>query len=205
VKPDFDEIVGSDAEDAERLRQVHELLVLAGPPPELTPRLSRTPDVAGGGNVVALPRIPVTRRTTVLIAAAVAVLAIFGGGYAFGHAQGTTKGSAPLSVLPLRGTARAPRASASLEIYALRAGNWPMTLTVSNLPKLPAHAYYEVYLVRNGKPYLSCGEFTVAGGSKPVTVQLNAPYVFRHGDTWVVTKQLPGHETPGPEILRPAV
>ena len=198
MSPDFDEIVGSDVEDAERLRRVHELLVLAGPPPELTPRLEHAPTMQS--NVLSMPRLPVRRRTTLLFAAALVVLVAFFGGYGAGQIH---RSASPESLLALHGTTRAPGASASLEIFPLKAGNWPMTLTVENLPKLPAHAYYEVYLVRNGKPYLSCGEFTVDGGSAPVTVQLNAPYVFQQGDTWVVTKQLPGHEQPGPTILRP--
>ena len=38
--PDFDELVGTDLEDGERQRllRVHELLVEAGPPPELALR-----------------------------------------------------------------------------------------------------------------------------------------------------------------------
>lgn len=200
MSPDFDEIVGADVEDAERLRQVHELLVLAGPPPELTPRLERAPSMGVGSNVLSLPRLPVRRRATLLFAAAVVVLAAFFGGYGAGQIH---RSASPESLLPLHGTAGAPLASASLEIFAKQAGNWPMTLTVSNLPKLPPHAYYDVYLVRNGKPYLSCGEFTVDGGSKPLTVRLNAPYVFQRGDTWVVTKQLPGVEKPGPTVLKP--
>ena len=195
---DFDEIVGSDAEDAERLRRVHELLVAAGPPPELPPRLREAP--VAESNVLSLPRLPARRRTTLLFAAALLVLSLFFGGYLVGHARFSS--AQAVNTLSLRGTKSASHAFASLQIFPLRAGNWPMTLTVSDLPKLPAHSYYEVYLVRRGTPYLSCGEFTVAGGSIPVTVQLNAPYVFRPGDTWVVTRQTPGTE-PGKTVMRP--
>ncbi|HZS31709.1 MAG TPA: hypothetical protein VFA37_10665 [Gaiellaceae bacterium] len=198
MSPDFDEIVGTDDGERERLRRVHELLVTAGPPPELTPRLERTPSTQG--SVFWLPRVPAKHRTTLLFAAALVVLAAFFGGYGAGKIHRSTS---PESLLSLRGTATAPHAVASLQIFAKQAGNWPMTLTVADLPKLPSHAYYEVFLVRNGKPYLSCGEFTVDGGSAPLTVQLNAPYVFQHGDTWVVTKQLPGTEKPGPTVLKP--
>jgi len=200
----FDELIDADVpgEERERLRGVHELLVTAGPPPELTPRLRHTPDTEGRSrsNVVTLPRLPLKRRTLLLIAAALVVLAAFVGGYGAGQIHSSVS---PEAILPLRGTTGAPKALASLQIYALEAGNWPMTLTVKNLPKLPAHSYYEVYLVRHGKPYLSCGEFTVDGGSAPVTVKLNAPYVFKKGDTWVVTKQLQGNAKPGPEVLKP--
>ena len=40
--PDFDELVGGDdlpGPERERLQRVHELLVAAGPPPELPPEL----------------------------------------------------------------------------------------------------------------------------------------------------------------------
>ena len=40
--PDFDELVGNveEPDERERLRRVHELLVEAGPPPDLSPALS---------------------------------------------------------------------------------------------------------------------------------------------------------------------
>lgn len=196
MKHDFDEIVGDEPTggDRERLRQTHELLLLAGPPPELTPALRAGPTL---GMTLSPPRRRL--RPVLLLAAALMVAAIFVG-YSVGS---NTSGPAPVSTLPLRGTALTPHAFASLQIFPKQAGNWPMTLTVADLPRLPRHAYYEVYLVRNGKPYLSCGVFTVAGGTKPVSVNLNAPYVFRHGDSWVVTRELPGHSGPGQTVLRP--
>ncbi len=77
-----------------------------------------------------------------------------------------------------------------------------MTLDVTGLPVLPARSYYEVYLVRTGTPWLSCGTFAVAGGRAETTVTLNAPYRLRAGDVWVVTRQLAGAEGPGPAVLR---
>ena len=42
--PDFDELVGElEPEEEARLRHVHELLVAAGPPPELPPALLEAP------------------------------------------------------------------------------------------------------------------------------------------------------------------
>ena len=45
--PDFDELV-PDAEEGERerLRRVHDMLVAAGPPPELTPQMEAGPTLA---------------------------------------------------------------------------------------------------------------------------------------------------------------
>ena len=46
--PEFEELVGADVgqEERARLQRVHELLVLAGPPPELTPELETGPTLA---------------------------------------------------------------------------------------------------------------------------------------------------------------
>ena len=199
MNSDFDEIVGNEpmGGDRERLRQVHELLVLAGPPPELTPELRAGPTL---GMTMGKPRKRFLARPMVLLAAALTIAAIFLG-YSIGSGSSSARAQQTLS---LHGTTAAPNAIGSLQIFPQQAGNWPMTITVANLPALPQHAYYEVYLVRNGKPYLSCGIFTVDGGTKPVTVSLNAPYVFKPGDSWVVTRDLPGQKGAGQTVLRPA-
>ena len=97
-----------------------------------------------------------------------------------------------------------PQAQGTLEVWNSNAGNWPMTLTVVGLPTLPAHSYYEVYLVRDGKPWGSCGTFR-AGSSpeEPVTVTLTALYTLQKGDSWVVTRPGPGGAEPGQTVLRP--
>jgi hypothetical protein len=77
-----------------------------------------------------------------------------------------------------------------------------MTLSVVGLPKLPAHTYYEVYLVRDGKPWGSCGTFRVDGSSR-LSLTLNAPYSLEKGDSWVVTRPGPAGEEPGKTVLRP--
>ena len=41
-----------------------------------------------------------------------------------------------------------------------------MKLTVVGLRQLPPHAYYEVYLVRNGKPWGLCGSFRVGSSTR---------------------------------------
>jgi len=201
--PDFDELVGGEpaGEERERLRRVHELLVDAGPPPELAPELEAGPTLA-----MMLQRRPGhhRRRLALLAAAVVAVLLVFLGGYITGNRAGTSgAGVAPVRILGLHGTSLAPGAFASLQLQPVdAAGNWPMTLDVSGLPTLPARSYYEVYLVRNGTPWLSCGTFVVAGGRRETTVTLNAPYHLRPGDAWVVTRQLAGTTGHGPDVLR---
>jgi hypothetical protein len=202
VTPNFDEMVGSEltTEERDRLHRVHELLVLAGPPPELPPQLEHAPHL---GNVRVLRRPNMSRRALLLVAAALLAVGVFGSGYALGHGSGHI--AAPAArVLRLSGTAIDPQAQALLSVQSPSAGNWPMTLTVANLPKLPRRAYYEVYLVRNGKPWGSCGQFVVTNTSGAITVKLNAPYALRKGDTWVVTREMPGEHGPGQKVLTPS-
>jgi hypothetical protein len=201
--PDLDELVGLDVEQDERdrLLRVHALLVAAGPPSELPPGLEAGPTLAmtmGRRQ----PR-PVRRRVMLLAAAIVVVAVAFLGGYLAGNNGG---GLASAMTLHLAGTPTAPAAFASLSVEAAdAAGNWPMKLAVTGLPTLPAHAVYEVYLVRNGKPYAPCGTFIVAGGNAATTVTLNAPYRLHHGDSWIVTRVLRGEREPGTVVLRPTV
>ncbi len=184
LPPDFDELVGADVEAAERarLRRVHSLLVQAGPPPELSPSLEAGPTLA-----MTLARRPVRpRRRLLLLAAALAIVGLaFLAGFIAGNGG---NGASAAKVMQLTGTPAAPNALASLQIEPVDAGgNWPMRLSVKGLPKLPSGSYYEVYLVRSGKPWGACGTFKVAKGGATV-VQLNAPYRLRRGDTWEVMR-----------------
>lgn len=197
--PDFDELVGSEplGADRERLRRAHELLLQAGAPPELSPRLAQGPH---GEQSRVVRRRRVKRRAMFLVAAAAVIAAVFAAGYSVGRGGGPNAAGA----LALTGTAAAPHARATLTIFPAQAGNWPMKLTVKGLPKLPGNGIYDVYLVRKGERYLSCGWFAVAGGAKPLTVTLNAPYPLRRGDTWVVTRESPASGGHGTTVLRPA-
>jgi hypothetical protein len=200
--PNFDELVGPEVEGAERerLRHVHELLVEAGPPPEMTPELEAGPPLAL--TIGSRRRKMKIRRQVMLLAAAVAVLALaFLGGYLTGNTGGTSAAR----TLQLSGTPTAPHALASLQLEPKdAAGNWPMKLSVEGLPTLPARSYYEVYLVRHGKPWASCGSFVVAKGARGTTVQLNAPYRLQPGDSWVVTRHQGFTDSePGQIVLKP--
>ena len=202
TSPDFDDLVGSniDRAERERLRRVHELLLQSGPPPELSPEIEFGPTLAMtiGGRA---PRR--VRRSFVLLAAALSLVALaFLAGYVTGNSSNADAGH----TLALVGTKAAPDALASLRVEpADAAGNWPMKLSVTGLPKLPGHGYYTVYLTRNGKPWAPCGTFVVAGKTNATAVTLNAPYHLRVGDSWVVTKQVPGDHDAGPIVLRPSV
>jgi hypothetical protein len=191
LPPDFEQLIGSDVEGAERarLQRVHALLVQAGPPEEISPSMGAGPTLA-----MTMNRRPArVRRRVLLLAAAVAIVAFaFLGGYIAGNTKSSTSGK----VLQLTGTPAAPSAFASLQIEPKdAAGNWPMRLSVKGLPKLHGHWSYEVYLVRDGKPWGPCGSFQVATGQATV-VQLNAPYRLQHGDSWVVLRDRPGLRKP---------
>ena len=201
--PDFDDLVGPEVEQAERarLRAVHDLLVQAGPPAELSPELEAGPTLA----LTLQRRQRRGGRKVLLLAAALALVAMaFLAGYIAGNGKGDGLSSG--TTMSLVGTKAAPRALASLRIQpADAAGNWPMKISVTGLPKLPPHGYYTVYLVRNGKPFAPCGYFVISGPDRGTSVWLNAPYKLQPRDTWVVTKQLPGHHEAGPVVLRPKV
>ena len=195
--PDFEELMGDDLspEEAARLRRVHDLLVAAGPPPESPPALQapRTEKAP----IVFLPR----RRAGLALglAAAVAVVA-FLGGYLAGYNKG--EGFKTTSEIPMHGTAAAALASATINLGERdSSGNWPLRVVVRGLKPLQKGGYYEMYLTRHGKAVASCGTFGAHRGT--TEVYLNAPYVLRRFDGWVITRHLPGerHAEPGQVFL----
>lgn len=202
-EPDFDELIGAEtsAAERERLRRTHELLLQAGPPPELPPQLRKAPSFGRSGAVRLQPRRVVKRRALLLLAAAVSIAAVFAAGYGVGNHRGGSP--APVAALTLQGTSALPNAHATLEVWHSRSGNLPMTLSVVGLPKLPRGTYYEVYLVRQGRPWGQCGTFVVSStSSQPLTLKLSAPYSLQKGDSWIVTRAPFGSE-PGKTVLRP--
>jgi hypothetical protein len=197
--PDFDELVGDDLgdEERERLERVHALLVEVGPPPELSPELA-----AGPNPFITLRagrQRPRKRRAMLLLAATLALAAVFFGGYAAGNGAQGDESFTGARVIKLRATAAAPAALASLVIgKADRGGNWPMRLVADKLPPLPERGYYEVFLTRHGKPVAPCGSFVIHGGRG--VAYLNAPYELE-GAGWVVTIQRAGDRVPGRVVL----
>jgi hypothetical protein len=189
TEKDLRDLVGDDVsgEELARLQRVHDLLVMAGPPPELPPTLQAAPSVA--------QREPVTfswfgqRRLGAALVAGFALLLIaFGAGYLAGHSG---SGFDSVHTVLMRGTSSVPDARASIEVGKRdRGGNVPMILRVTGLPKLPGRDYYELYLTRKGRAVASCGAF------KSVT------YSFEGFTGWVVTRERPKTPHPGPWVMR---
>ncbi|HSC91898.1 MAG TPA: anti-sigma factor [Gaiellaceae bacterium] len=183
--PDFDALVEDvGGEQRDRLREVHELLLAAGPPPELPPSLEHAPGSAPRPAVRLMPR---RRLGAALVLAAALALAAFGSGYLVAARSGPDAGFHEDFALSMRGTGAAPEAAASLLVGEIdSAGNWPMEMTVHGLPELPSGQRYELLLTRGGRPAASCGTFVVHGTT---VVFLNAPYRLRRYDGWVVTRE----------------
>lgn len=180
MRPDFDDLVGTDLapEEHARLERVHKLLIAAGPPPEAPLELP-------------LEQWPPRRRGVLLaLAAALAVTA-----FALGAALVDGPGGRSLDFTEtMTGTAAAPDATASLAVYDLdAAGNWPMELAVSGLPAAPSGRPFELWLTRGGELAALCGGF-LTNESGAASVPLNAPYRFDEFDGWVIVEE--GSETP---------
>jgi hypothetical protein len=183
VSDRFDELVGEvdDPRERERLRRVHELLLAAEPPPDVPAAARRAPVV------------PARRRERVrplaLLAAALALVAVFGAGYLAGG-----RGPATERVIEMTGVGPERDATASIELLEQdEAGNWPMDVAVRGLePSRDRRDYYELWLTSDGEPIASCGRFVVGPGETRVT--LSVPYGLRRYDGWVVTRA--GSEEP---------
>src|SRR3954465_12938463 len=132
-EPDFHELVGDDlsTEEEARLRRAHDLLLAAGPVPELpagleepsTPRPS--PEQLGQDAFQLLPR----RRlgAALALAAAIALFA-FISGYVAGFSH---DGFAAQYSVPMHATAKAAAASAKVEVGKRDSrGNYPLRLEV---------------------------------------------------------------------------
>jgi hypothetical protein len=186
-KPDFRELVG-DLPEAERARleRVHELLIAAGPPPELPPALVEPDLDPRDENVEFLPR----RRAGLVLGIAAAVgIAAFLGGFLAGRAK---EPFTEVFKVPMHGTVQSANASATIRVgKADAAGNWPLKVVVRGLKPLPKGQYYEMFLTHGHKAAATCGTFRVAKSGD--TIRLNAPYNFRSFDGWVVTLERPGN------------
>jgi len=205
---EFDDLVDiDDLDEAEelRLRRVHDLLVQAGPPAELPPSLLRPPTEPAPAEVIEFPVHLRRRMGATLALAAAAAAAVFIGGYALGHSKAKPEHFSAARQVALRPvSAGTQSARGSIRIGAAdAAGNVPMLVTVSGLPKQAARGdYYEVWLTENGKRIAPCGGFRMHGST--TSVRLSVPYSLDRHDGWVVTTWKAGHKSAGPVVLTTA-
>jgi hypothetical protein len=201
--PNFDELVGNDVtgEERERLRQAHELLVQAGPPPELSPELEQVAWPEEALQPLGLFRAPRQRHRLPWVQVALAAAAVLVVGFLLGKALNQKSSSFTAThVVKMHGTNQVPRAFAAVALgRKSNDGNWPMLVTVTNLP--PARGgYYDLWLSLRGKPVALCGTFnTHLNGD--TSVRMSAAYNLTEMkfDGWIVTRQtggMPEKQTP---------
>ena len=197
-EPDFRDLVGDEGgpEELDRLRRVHDLLVAAGPPPELSPAVANPPEVQDSKVRAFRARRPVT----VLALAAAAAVAAFMIGYAVADKRTSFETARHLSMHGVGQLADA-RAQINIGTHDI-GGNYPLSMTVRGLPRLPRGGWYELLLSKHGRPTLSCGSFAV--DSRSETVRLSVPYDLgdfpKLFDGWVVTRHLP-NQTAAPVVM----
>ena len=205
--PDFDDLVGEDVppEERARLSRTHKLLLEAGTPPELSPEMDAVPWPDDSLQPLFGRRRTKGRRVLLLAAALVTAVVV---GFVLGQATTSTNSGSSIKAretVDLQGTPLARGALATLQLgKADDAGNWPMVLHVSGLPKLPKGGYYALYLTKGGKPLVSCGTINVSGAT---SVRLSAAYVLEafDKDGWVIVRQTPANNfRPNQIVLRAA-
>ncbi len=189
MKDRFEDLVGGvedlDPRERARLERAHELLVAAGPPPEV-PHALREPPAAEPVRL-----LPQRRRYTLALVAAALVAIAFGSGYLLG---GRSDDVQVFRNVSMAGVGAGVGAFASIEIQEQDAvGNWPMVVRVRGLRESRSRQdWYELWLTKDGKLADSCGRFIVGDGVTEVV--LTVPYGFRRYDGWVVTHR--GSERP---------
>jgi|SRR5689334_3552758 len=195
---DFVDTEGLAPDEVARLRRVHDLLVQAGPPPDLPPSLEETPH-AEDAEIVQFPLLPKRRWAVAALVAATLAAIAFGGGYAFGHSKGGPSAFKVNRIVAMHG----PKGAQGIVRLSGRdsAGNWPMEIEISGLPQQSSRvATYELWLTHGHKPVELCGAFRMTGGDS-TKVRFTVPYDLQGVDGWVVTRQPGGTRTPGPVVL----
>jgi len=201
--PNFDDLVGREVPDdeRERLRRAHDLLVQAGPPPELSPEQDAVPWPEESQQPFRKPR----QHRTLLLAAALATVAVLG--FVLGQSSGPKSSSSAFDsvrVVTLAGTSLDRNARGTLALGEPdQGGNWPMLLHATGLRQLPEGGYYDLYLTKGGQPVVLCGSFNVRDGE--AIVRFSAAYDLSHFDRdgWVITRQLPRKHQPTEIVLKP--
>ncbi|HET8651584.1 MAG TPA: hypothetical protein VFM13_03330 [Gaiellaceae bacterium] len=193
--PDFDELLEGveSAEERERLRRVHDLLISTGPPPELSPALAGVPPAPVEEEEPDMSWLPPRRFGAVILVGAALLGAAFGAGYLVGdRGSDPTPAATPADegtrVIALRPSDQNDTAGASVRLGRKdKDGNWPMTVTIRGLDQLEDGDYYTLALTKNGKPVVTCGTFNVAPEGT-TTVRMVAAYDLDAFDGWAITE-----------------
>jgi hypothetical protein len=184
--PDFDDLVGGEGtpEELARLRRAHQMLIAAGPPPELSPRIAEAPAQPSSRSSL----VPRRRRGTAFLLAAAVAAAAFGIGFLVGDrgASNFPSQGSPIAMHPPSGAADQTAHASVLIGDRDEVGNWPLLVRVSGLNPLPKGRWYELYLTRGGKRAAWCGAFSVKKRGR-TTVHFTVPYKLKGFDGWVVT------------------
>ena len=188
--PDLRDLLPDDVEpgELERLGRVHELLLAAGRPAELPPRLAEVPAARRSG-LIALAE---HRRKAVVLVAAAAAAAVFGIGFFSGWSTNDTGFQAAFGPIAMRGDGPTSQAIAQIWVGKKDAAlNWPSLMKVRGLPALPKGGYYGLYLTdeKTGQRLLQCSVFGVHGGVTTVTFNFPGPVDHRG---WVIVREAPG-------------
>jgi hypothetical protein len=200
VTPEFDDLVGRDLDPEERARllKAHELLIEAGPPPELPESLQgpRRPQAE------IVPFFSRRRTASVAVLAAALAAALFGVGFLVGD-RTNGEGFAVTKTIVMRPTPAAPPGAIVAIGLGERdaAGNLPMLVRAANLKNLPSGAYYTLWLTRDGRAIAPCGSF-VTGDAATTQARFTVYYQLKRFDGWVLTYQPRGEHEPGEVLLR---
>jgi hypothetical protein len=184
-RPDFNELLDGvdDPEERARLQRVHELLVEAGPPPELTAELATPPPAAARDLPWQRPRR--LRPRTVLLAGA--LVTAFLVGYLAAAPDSDQRGG-PAAGLRIARTVQLEGKGDATGAVGIGVrdpkGNWPMVVSVWGLEHLSGGDYYTLALTKKGKPIVTCGTFNVSGNQ--TTVRMTAAYDLKRFEGWVV-------------------